>query len=75
MSNNDKTAQSLKTQFNKMRRGVKDVVISQSGKITVFCKSELSAMNVKIDLLRVGRRDAKIVEPTPFTMGCYLVEC
>lgn len=72
---NDQTAQKLKSEFNKMRRGVKEVVISQSGKITVFCKSELSAMNVKIDLLRIGRREAKIVEPTPFTMGCYLVEC
>jgi len=75
MSQNDKIASELKAQFNKMRRGVKDVVISQSGKITVFCKSKAGAMSVKIDLLRIGRKNAIITNPGPFTMGCFLVEC
>lgn len=75
MSQNEKIASDLKAQFTKMRRGVKDVVISQSGKITVFCKSELGAMSVKIDLLRIGRKNATITNPGPFTMGCFLVEC
>ena len=75
MSQNEKIASDLRTQFNKMRRGVKDVVISQSGKITVFCKSEVGAMSVKIDMLRIGRKDAIITNPGPFTMGCFLVEC
>lgn len=72
---NDQIAASMETQFRKMRRGVKSVIVSQAGKIMILCKSEVSAMSVKIDMLRVGRKDAKITEPTPYTSGCYLVEC
>lgn len=72
---NDQIAAEMKKQFSKMRRGVKNVVISEAGKIIIFCKSELSAMSVKIDMLRVGRRNANITAPTPYTDGCYLVEC
>lgn len=75
MTKNDQIAESLKVEFKKLRRGVKDVVISQNGKITVFCASKIGAMSVKIDMLRIGRKDATIVEPGPFTMGRYLVSC
>ena len=72
---NDECAAGMQKLFNKMRRGVKDVMISDAGKIMVFCKSELSAMSVKIDMLRIGRKNVKITVPNPYTDGCYLVEC
>lgn len=74
VKNYDNVAAELKQQFRMMRRGVQEVVISQTGRITIFCKSEQSAAKVRVDMVRVGRKQAKIVEPNPFTMGCYLVE-
>lgn len=71
---NDQIAEAMQKQFNKMRRGVKQVVISSTGKIMILCKSELSAMSVKIDMLRINRKQVTITAPTPYTSGCYLVE-
>lgn len=75
MSQYAKLEVELKAQFTKMRRGVRQVFISKSGRISILCKSEIGAMSVKIDMLRVGRRDVTITSPNPFTDGCYLVQC
>jgi hypothetical protein len=75
MSQFAKLESDMKAQFTKMRRGVKQVFITKSGKIQILCKSELGAMSVKIDMLRLGRRDVTITSPNPYTSGCYVVEC
>jgi hypothetical protein len=75
MSQFVKLESDMKAQFTKMRRGVKEVFFSKSGRISILCKSERGAMAVKIDMLRAGWRDVKITSPNPFTDGCYLVQC